>query len=221
MNSMNNENRICYIVGAGSNYGIDFKPRDNDCVIAADGGTAYLEEACILPDYIIGDFDSLGYVPKGDNIIKLKVQKDDTDMMVAVKKGIELGYDVFCIYCGCGGRLDHTVGNIQILAMLSSKGFKGYLVSKDQIFTCITDSSIEFDETAQGIISVFSYSDEAVGVTETGLKYELNNYTLNSRCPLGISNEFIGIKSKICVIKGTLLIGYTRGDNDVHNCRTR
>ena len=66
--------KTCYIAGAGDNTGTDFKINEGDCVIAADGGVKILEKLNITPDYILGDFDSLGYVPKGDNVIRYKVR---------------------------------------------------------------------------------------------------------------------------------------------------
>ena len=71
---------ICYIVGAGECAEINFKKEENDFVIAADGGYKYLLEAGIIPDAIIGDFDSLGFLPEGNNVLKLNPVKDITDM---------------------------------------------------------------------------------------------------------------------------------------------
>lgn len=78
--------KTCYIVGAGDNSGTDFLKTENDFVIAADGGLFALQKRNIRPDMIMGDFDSLGYVPKGDNVIRHEVMKNDTDMMLAVKR---------------------------------------------------------------------------------------------------------------------------------------
>ena len=53
--------KICYITGAGENWGIDFVPSANDYVIAVDGGLRYLQEANVDADLVIGDFDTLGH----------------------------------------------------------------------------------------------------------------------------------------------------------------
>ena len=84
---------ICYVVGAGENYGLDFKPEKEDYVIAADAGLHYLEEKGTDPDLIVGDFDTLNYVPDKGNVLKLPAEKDDTDMFMAVKEGIKAGDD--------------------------------------------------------------------------------------------------------------------------------
>ena len=199
-------NSICYIIGAGENYGLDFTPTSNDYVIAADAGIRYLEQCGITADLVIGDFDSLDDTPAHPNIRVLNPEKDDTDMLAAVREGIKAGYSVFHIYCGMGGRIDHTIANMQILAYLSQNGMQGLLFGKDSVITAITNQKITFDKIPSGYISVFSYTEKSESVNLRGLKYELNNATLTSTFPLGVSNEFIGKKSSISVSSGTLLI---------------
>ena len=101
--------RICYVVGAGENFGLDFHPATGDFVIAADAGLRNLEEQGIRTDLVIGDFDSLKCVSEHPNTIVLSAEKDDTDTLAAVREGIRVGYTSFHIYCGTGGRIDHTI----------------------------------------------------------------------------------------------------------------
>lgn len=197
---------ICYIVGAGENYGLDFSPRPHDMVIAADAGLRYLEQACIGSDLVIGDFDSLQHIPRHPNVRKLEAEKDDTDMMAAVREGMKLGYGRFHIYCGMGGRIDHTLANLQLLAFLSQSGKQSFLFDKTNVITAITDQTLAFREIASGVISIFSCTDKSTGVTLQGLKYELNNAVLTNTFPLGVSNEFTGQESAVTVKDGTLLI---------------
>ena len=203
-------NSICYIIGAGENYGLDFTPTSNDFVIAADAGIRYLEQCRITADLVIGDFDSLDGTPTHPNTITLNAEKDDTDMLAAVREGINAGYSVFHIYCGMGGRIDHTISNIQILAYLSQNGMRGFLFGKDIIITAITNRKMTFDKIPSGYISVFSYTEKSEGVYLHGLKYKLENATLTSTFPLGVSNEFIGKESSVSVDSGTLLIVFPR-----------
>ena len=197
---------ICYIVGAGENFGLDFYVRPEDYVIAADGGLEYLYERGVAPNLIIGDFDSLEKKPDHANIITLEGEKDDTDTLAAVREGVARGYDIFCIYCGTGGRFEHTIANIQTLGFLAENGKRGYLVERNSALTVISNGSICFDDSYTGYISVFSYSDTAIGVSIKGLKYELKDATLTNTFPVGTSNEFIGVRSIICVKNGMLLI---------------
>lgn len=159
---------------------------------------------------MIGDFDSVVRRPNLDNVISLNNEKDFTDMFEAIKIGIEKGYECFHIYCGTGGRFDHTFANIQALAYLSQNGRRGYLIDKDSVVTAVTNGSIIFDSCGSGYVSVFSYSGISKGVNLEGLKYTLDNYELSSICPMGVSNEFIGVESTISVDDGTLVVIFPR-----------
>lgn len=203
-------NDICYIIGAGENYGLDFTPTTDDFVIAADAGIRYLEQYGLTADLVIGDFDSLNDIPTHPNTKVLNPEKDDTDMFAAVREGIKAGYSIFHIYCGMGGRIDHTIANMQILAYLSQNGMQGFLFGKDIAITAITNRKISFSKVPSGYISVFSYTEKSEGVCLQDLKYELNNATLTNTFPLGVSNEFIGKESSISVSGGTLLIVFPK-----------
>ena len=203
---MNEKTGICYIVGAGENHGIHFSPCANDLVIAADAGFQVLEQNGIKMDLVIGDFDSLPFVPKHPDVITLKKEKDDTDMRAAVLEGLKAGYETFHIYGGTGGRIEHTIANMQLLAELSSGGKRGFLFGRDYIITALTNGTFIFPDHVSGYVSVFAHSDRAEGVWLKGLKYELQDAVLSNSYPLGVSNEFIGKESSISVKAGTLLI---------------
>ena len=203
-------NKICYIIGAGENYGLDFKPSSNDHVIAADAGLRYLEQCGITADLVIGDFDSLNKIPSHPNTKTLSPKKDDTDMLAAVREGIKVGYSVFHIYCGTGGRVDHTIANLQVLAYLAQNGMQGFLFGKDCVITAITNQKMAFEQIPSGYISVFSSTEKSEGVNLHGLKYELKDAVLTNTFPLGVSNEFIGKESSISVRSGTLLIVFPK-----------
>ena len=197
---------ICYIVGAGENYGIHFSPRAGDFVIAADAGFQVLEQHGINMDLVIGDFDSLPFVPQHPEVITLKKEKDDTDMRAAVLEGLKAGYEIFHIYGGTGGRIEHTIANIQLLAELSSGGKRGFLFGRDYIITALTNGTLALPGHVSGYVSVFAHSDRVEGVWLKGLKYELQDAVLSNSYPLGVSNELIGKESSISVKNGTVLI---------------
>ena len=202
--------RICYVVGAGENFGLDFQPATGDLVIAADAGLRYLEEQGIRADLVIGDFDTLKYIPGHSNTIALNAEKDDTDTLAAVREGIRAGYTSFHIYCGTGGRIDHTMANLQVLAYLSANNMRGFLFDNGTVITAITNGSLCFGKILCGYVSVFSCSTKAEGVTLCGLKYELNNAVLTNTFPVGVSNEFIDRESSISVSDGTLFIVFPK-----------
>ncbi len=203
-------NSICYIVGAGENYGIDFTLRQGDYVIAADGGYRYLEQAGIPADLIIGDFDTLEAKPEHPNVITLPTEKDDTDTLAAVREGMKLGYKRFCLYACTGGRIEHTLANFQVLAFLAQSGFQGFLFDRESIITAIHDGELAFSAHEEGCVSVFYHSSQAGEVTLKGVKYELDSYPMTNTFPIGVSNEFVGTPSTIAVQSGTLLVVFPR-----------
>ena len=204
-----NCNPNCYIFGAGEYYGAAPAPAPPGYIIAADGGLAYLESHAIKPNLVIGDFDSLGKRPAGDyELIILPVEKDDTDMAAAMREGWSRGFRVFHIYGGTGGRVDHTLANISLIANLAAMGGHACLYDRDTVITAIHNDSISFSPDMRGIISVFSYTDISRGITEQGLKYKLTNAIMANTNPNGVSNEFTGEPATISVADGTLIITY-------------
>lgn len=193
-------------MGAGIYSGEKFSPNQGDYVIAADAGLKHLQEIGVQADLVLGDFDSLGGMPEHPNVIKHPAVKDETDMFLAVKKGLSMGYKKFVLLGGLGNRVDHSMANIQIIIYLARRGARGYLVGGKIITTSITNDTIAFSPDAKGIISVFSQSERALGVNIGGLKYQLENATLTNDMPIGVSNEFIGKRATISVENGTLLI---------------
>lgn len=178
---------------------------DRDILIAADGGLVHVEALGLVPNVILGDFDSLGYIPEGAEVHP--VEKDDTDCMLAIKKGLELGCDTFVIYGGLDGKfVDHTMANYQALAYLAQKGCRGWLVGRRQIATVIENSSVTFPAYCVGNLSVFCLGADAEGVNIRGMHYEMENGKLTAGMPLGVSNRFIQKKATVAVDKGMLLL---------------
>ena len=201
--------KSCHIVGAGECKELIIKIESGDLIIAADGGYAYLEKAGIKPDIAIGDFDSLNFSPVCEKVIKLNPIKDITDMYAAVNVGIEEGYSCFHLYGATGGRIDHTIANIQLIASLAQNKMKAFIHDCNTVITAICNDSLEFSKENKGYISVFSHSEKCSGVYLKGLKYMLENAELTNTFPLGVSNEFIGEKSEIIIGNGTAIVTYS------------
>lgn len=191
-----------------------FEKKNGDFVIAADGGLDYAREAGIKPDLCVGDFDSVKCDPSSENVIRLPTEKDDTDTLYAVKKGLELGFDEFAIYCGSGGEIDHLIANIQILLMLAKSGKRGYLMVGKRVITAAKDERITFSKSCSGRFSVFAAEDSAT-VCISGAKYDFSGQIKNT-FPIGVSNEFIGEEVQICAYKPVIAVFdgdiYDRGD---------
>ena len=206
---------ICYIVGAMSlTPNLRPYPGPNDYVIAADAGFEYCCKNCIIPDLVLGDFDSLGKAPKHPNVMQLPVEKDDTDTMFALKLGLEKGYRRFYVYGGLGGkRPDHTIANMQALLYLLSHGARGWLFGEKYVWTAIENSTLRIE--GEGDVSVFCIDGRAEGVSIKGLKYELNDAGITSDFPLGVSNSFAARQAEISVKSGRLLIMYDLRVNEI------
>ncbi len=199
----------CLIFCAAGFDGLVKPIEKDDYILAADGGLTHVNKLGLKPDCILGDFDSLGYEPGGSTVFP--VEKDDTDAMLAIKRGLELGYRDFLLYGSLDGpRLDHTVANFAALQYLEDHGATGYLVGKDYLVTVVKNGALYFGEKAEGVISVFCMGCDAKGVTIKGLHYGLENGTLTAGFPLGVSNHFVGEKAEISVKDGSLLVLFHR-----------
>lgn len=198
----------CIVAGAGEYYGWRVSPGPEDYVIAADAGFLRLREMGVRIDEVIGDFDSTGFRPDHPNVRQLPVEKDDTDMLYALRVGLAKGYRTFHLYGGTGGRLDHTLANIQCLHWLARQGCHGYLYGNGVILTALHEGEIVFDALYEGTVSVFALDEKTEGVTIEGLKYEVSDATLTCDFPLGVSNEFVGKPARVAVKRGAVLIIY-------------
>ncbi len=227
MNETGSKKR-CILVCAGDMEIAEIPVRDGDRVVAVDGGYLYCQALGIEPDVLIGDFDSLGelqeqpgesfrdataaHTANGEEntakkrIIRLDPVKDDTDTLAALRYGLEQGYEEFHLYCALGGRLEHTIANLQCLLFLKHAKAAGYLWDGNSMTTVIQNESLTFRQEMEGMLSVFAIGERAEGVTEKGLKYLLEDATLTNDFPVGISNEFIGEKAVLSVKNGTLLV---------------
>ncbi len=208
----------CIVMGAGELAvtkleGFDAK---KDTVIAVDGGLGHCVALGIKPDMIIGDFDS---VDKGlaasieeterrfpDKILRLTPEKDDTDMLAALKWGLARDFHTFLIYAGMGGRLDHTLANIQCLLFLKNNGAEGYLLEDKCCIMAASGETKQFSASLFGRLSLFSLEKESV-VSITNMKYPLSSYTVTNDFPIGISNEFLpGKEGAVTVHSGAVAI---------------
>lgn len=201
----------CYIIAAGECGKIQIERDESDFVVCADAGYRKALENGITPDLVVGDFDSLGEIPELENVEVHPCVKDETDTFFALSRGLERGYKSFVVFGALGGRLDHTVANLQLLKYLCEKGARCVLLSGRETVTAVRNSSLKFQKGETGTVSVFSLSEKAFGVTERGFKYTLENAELCSSFPLGVSNELTGEGAEISVKDGVLLVIRERG----------
>ncbi len=182
-----------------------------DYIICADSGYDYAVDAEIIPDLLIGDFDSIKSIPDKVNKITLPVEKDVTDCVAAFNEGYKFGFKSFVLFGGTGGRFEHTFSNISLMASASKKNIEFIIIDNMHIFRSITNSKIKIQYKPNQQISVFAYGSKAVGVTEKGFHYLLSDYTLDPfDCALGTSNDIVEDFGEISVKDGTLVIVETQ-----------
>ncbi len=208
----------CIIIGAGDFNEKRIVKNNDDLLIIADGGYYnYLKlDNYNLDDIdvLVGDFDSLDKknlkLSANTKVITLNPIKDDTDIVDACKYGLNMGFNEFYIYGCLGKRIEHSLANIQILSFLKENNANGYLLDGSLVIRTIKNESIRLNKDYKGYITILSLTNEANGVILKNLKYELNDYKLTNKFPLGIDNEFIGKDSFIEVKEGELLLIYNR-----------
>lgn len=203
---------VCIVFGAGDYYDAPYYLPDGALVVAADGGYDHARALGVHVDIVVGDFDSSAE-PRADidaQTIALPSEKDDPDLLSALKVGWKHGAREFHIYGGLGGRVDHTISDIQQTAIVAVHGGIAYLHGDGRIVTSIHDCALEFPAHAvpsTQYVSVFSHSDVSDGVTETGLKYGLTNARMGNLQVNGLSNEFVdSLPARISVEHGTLTV---------------
>lgn len=200
----------CVILAAGPVSGYaDFKKviQPEDYVICADNGFRHARAMGIIPDLLVGDFDSCTEPEMDLRTIVHPAQKDETDTYLALEEGIKAGYRSFFILGGLGGRLDHTFANIALVAHYAKKGIKISVADEQtRIYAVTPGLPLRLEQQENVYVSVFSFTERSLGVNYYGLKYPLQDAVLFEDFPLGVSNEFSASFAEITVKKGVLLV---------------
>lgn len=203
----------CVVIGNASINNYDYllkEIKEDDFLIYCDGGLKHLEKLKILPNLIIGDFDSFKNPNLDIETIVLPREKDDTDTMAAVKEGIERGYKDFLLLGVIGERLDHSLANVSILLFLDSLNLKGKIID-DYSEMLLVSKKEELVSDEFSYFSLINILSNAKGVNVIDAKYPLIDATLPTTYQYSVSNEVLPIKvSKISLKEGTLLLIKTR-----------
>lgn len=201
------QERRCIIFCAGEEGELPFEITEQDFIICCDAGFEAAERKGVLPDLILGDFDSChGKPPKGVEIMRYPVEKDDTDSMLALREGLRRGYRSFVLLFSLGGRLDHTIANLQTLAFLEENDAQGILIGPRDTVRLLKNSEVEIHKREGYTLSIFAFRGTAYGVTLTGMQYPLQNATVTEAFPIGLGNHIVNPIGKISVSNGTLLV---------------
>lgn len=180
------------------------------CYICADAGVALARALGVHPHWSVGDFDSLGSVPSGENVTVYPSEKDDTDIMLAAKYAMRRGFKTLLFYGALGGRLDHTVANLQLLRFLADHHVQGILVDEKHWITLQRGGTVRYPKRDFSFFSLLSLSEFCKDVTLEGVAYPLRHGTFSGKFPLGVSNAIIGKEAVVTVGEGDLLIIYAK-----------
>lgn len=207
--TLNFEKR-CVVIGAAPEFYGSTLIRPDDFVIVCDGGYAHAKAGEIRVDLWVGDSDScVRTMPDGDfEKIRLPREKDDTDLLFAVKCAQERGYRNFLLLAALGGRIDHMLGNFAVGARIAESGGICALIGRFERIFIFKDNSLALTRTPDAVISLLPLGDRLGDVTLTGFHYPLSHADLVKEFPIGISNRFDGSEKMpvVCIGNGTALV---------------
>ena len=174
-------------------------------VIAADAGYLRALEKGIRPDLLVGDFDSLGGVPKGVETLSVPVEKEFSDGELGVRQAALRNIDFLEIYGALGGRPDHFLFNLHLLKLAHDLGVRA-VIRGDDCDLYYTDSTLLLDSSVGDILSLVPFEGEAHILKATGLYYPAEGVTLTKKDTIGLSNRCTAERVYLAVDRGSLLV---------------
>ena len=182
--------RCCLII-AGGDYA-PIGPVGEDFVLACDRGLAYAQREGIVPDLILGDFDSYrGALPEGIPVLRYPVEKDDTDAMLAVRWAAGSGFDAIRLACCFGGRLDHLLSNVETMHYAVTLGMEAEAQDESTYLRILRPGCYTLPYREGQSLSLIALTEQVSGLTIRGAKYEVENAALRKPTTLGQSNAFV------------------------------
>ena len=200
------ENR-CIIISGGV-FGPVPEKQPGDFIIACDRGYVYCERLGLTPDLFIGDFDSYsGAVAPGVAVELLIPEKDDTDTESAIRLAIRRGAECITLLGATGTRLDHVLGNIELLGIGLKAGIPIQICDAHNRI-CMIDRGMTLARKEQfgTYVSLIPYTECVEHLTLKGFKYPLTDACLRGFCSLGVSNEIVADTAEISFESGILLV---------------
>lgn len=185
---------------------------DYSCIICADGGANHAYKLGIIPDYIIGDLDSVSpeiveyYRENGVDFKELPEKKDETDSEICIYLAKTLGSDSIDIYSALGGRIDHTLANVKLLYYIKNYGIFPRIISENEIMYVIENERFVLSGNAGDTVSVIPIKGDAKGMTLEKLEYPLDNFDMEYAKPMGISNVMLEDECIIEIKDGAAVI---------------
>ncbi len=205
------------IIGNGeiNNYDIIREYFDQAYIIACDGGVKHCRAMMIMPNIMVGDFDSANkedaefFENLGVLNEKFPVRKNETDMEIAINMAIDKNSTEIYIVGGLGRRFDHSLANVHILLRPVRLGIRTCLLDEHNIITLVEDSIDIVGEKGQ-TVSLIPLTTEVKGINTKNLDYALTNATMEIGHSLGVSNVMTDDVATISVGEGVLILIMSR-----------
>ncbi len=189
---------------------------DFGLTIAVDSGMSFFYRQGWAPDYIVGDFDSvkpeilqsfLELKEDKPKVLQFQPEKDETDTEIAIRTAIGQGCGAIHILGATGSRLDHVLGNIHLLGMAMERGVEVIMADPNNRIRMVREGLVLKKGGQYGkYVSLLPFTPQVTGLTLTGFKYPLDQYTLECYHSLGVSNEITGEQAEISFRDGVLLV---------------
>ena len=208
---MVNSNTRCVIISASPELDSDFLASQinaDDYVICADGGADKLIPIGIVPNLIIGDFDSsVNYKHfKDSEVVTLKVQKDDTDTMHCAAEAISRGFKNIVFFGATGGRIDHTLANLSVLLYLQNNDASGKIIDEFNEISLLNSGRNILANVCGKTISVMPFACFTATLSYKGMFYPMESQSVNADFPYTISNVAVDDEVEIFLHSGTALL---------------
>ncbi len=176
-----------------------------DEVICADGGYNYAKAKGIKVDYVVGDLDSARDIDPDVKIVKFNKVKDSTDGELAIRYAISAGYKYLNMYGADGGRLDHVIYNVHLMAIAAKLGAK-CVIRADRYDVYYVNSTFELNVNPGDIISIVPFSSDVHIMSTEGLEYDITDEDMSKFTTIGVSNIAVSDKIKVVVTRGDVNI---------------
>ena len=188
--------------------------RDDDFIVAADGGAFALERWKVLPHLVVGDMDSLGQAGverlarQGVPVAAYPVAKNETDLEIAVARAIDAGASEVVVLGALGGpRLDHEAANLLLLA---DPGYDGVRIEARRGATRVRavrgGRTLDLAGPLATLVTLLPVAGDADGVRTEGLLFPLHGETLRFGRARGLSNEIVALPARVSLERGLLLV---------------
>ncbi len=188
---------------------------DAQFIISVDGGAGHLRRLGIIPDILLGDFDSADkedinyFLEQGVPTDCFPAEKDMTDSELAIESALEKGAEEIVLVGAVGTRFDHSMSNIFLLKKLMDKQVRACIADEyNRIY--MYDKAFELDKLEGYKLSLIPVSERVTGVSTRGLKYPLVNATMTLGTSWGVSNEFVEERAGVAIGEGILLVCLSR-----------